>query len=276
MNEGSAAAPAPARRRKPHEPKPDWLKVQMPGGEDFQRLKKGLRSGKLATVCEEAKCPNIGECWGGKKETATATIMVMGDTCTRGCRFCNVKTARNPAPINPDEARSTAENIASWDVGYVVITSVDRDDIPDGGASHFAEVIRTAKRLNPSLLLECLTPDFNGTSGLAGVHLVATSGLDVYAHNIETVQRLQSTVRDRRAGYAESFRVLEHARAAREGHVQGPVVTKTSIMLGCGEEEAEVTQTMRDALDAGVEIFTLGEKGRRKRGVRRKKEGTRG
>lgn len=256
MDEGGAA---PDRRRKPHQPKPNWLKVPMPGGADFQRLKKGLRSGKLATVCEEAKCPNIGECWGGKKETATATIMVMGDTCTRGCRFCNVKTARNPAPINPDEARSTAETIASWDVGYVVITSVDRDDIPDGGASHFAEVIRTAKRLNPALLLECLTPDFNGTSGLAGVHLVATSGLDVYAHNIETVQRLQSTVRDRRAGYAESFRVLEHARAAREGHAQGPVVTKTSIMLGCGEEPAEVTQTMRDALDAGVEIFTLGK-----------------
>ena len=250
--------PAP-RRRTTHQPKPDWLKVQMPGGEEFQRLKRGLRAGKLATVCEEAKCPNIGECWGGKKETATATIMVMGDTCTRGCRFCNVKTARNPPPINPGEARATAENIASWDVGYVVITSVDRDDLPDGGASHFAEVIRTAKQLNPSLMLECLTPDFNGTSGLDGVATVATSGLDVYAHNIETVRRLQSKVRDRRAGYVESFRVLEHAKAVREQHEQGPLVTKTSIMLGCGEEPEEVRQTMRDALNAGVEIFTLGK-----------------
>ena len=181
---GDGDPPPPVRRKKPpHEKKPDWLKVQMPGGEDFQRLKKGLRKGGLATVCEEAKCPNIGECWGGKKETATATIMVMGDTCTRGCRFCNVKTARNPAPINPGEARSTAENIAAWDVGYVVITSVDRDDIPDGGASHFAEVIRTAKQLNPKLLLECLTPDFNGTAGLAGVELVATRcGCEYYIY----------------------------------------------------------------------------------------------
>ena len=187
-------------RRKQTEPKPDWLRVAKPGGAEYNRIRKGLRGSKLASVCEEAKCPNIGECWGGKKGTATATIMVMGDTCTRGCRFCNVKTSRTPPALDPLEAAHTAENIASWGVDYVVITSVDRDDIPDGGAGHFAEVVRRTKAIRSSLLLECLTPDFNGTSGLDGVATVATSGLDVYAHNIETVERLQSTVRDRRAG----------------------------------------------------------------------------
>lgn len=249
-----AAAAAPARRRKEHVRHPEWLKAPMAGGDDYQRIKKSLKSSKLATVCQEARCPNIGECWGGKEGTATATIMVMGDTCTRGCRFCNVKTSRNPPPLMDDEAEQVAANIASWGVGYVVITSVDRDDIPDGGASHFASVVREAKRLNPKLLLECLTPDFNGTSGLDGVATVATSGLDVYAHNIETVERLQKSVRDHRAGYRESFGVLEHAR-----RVKPSLVTKTSIMLGCGEEEAEVRQAMRDARSAGVEIFTLGQ-----------------
>ena len=241
-------------RRKQVEPKPDWLRVAKPGGAEYNRIRKGLRGSKLASVCEEAKCPNIGECWGGKKGTATATIMVMGDTCTRGCRFCNVKTSRTPPELDPLEAAHTAENIASWGVDYVVITSVDRDDIPDGGAGHFAEVVRRAKAIRSSLLLECLTPDFNGTSGLDGVATVATSGLDVYAHNIETVERLQSTVRDRRAGYAESIAVLEHAKK-----VAPKLVTKTSIMLGHGEEDAEVRQTMRDMLNAGVEIFTLGQ-----------------
>lgn len=181
-------------RRKEREPKPEWLRVQRPGGEDYMRLKKGLRKSKLATVCEEARCPNIGECWGGKKGTATATIMIMGDTCTRGCRFCNVKTSRNPPPIAADEPEEVGDNIASWGVDYVVITSVDRDDLPDGGSSHFARVVRRVKHQNPSMRLECLTPDFNGTSGLHGVAEVALSGLDVYAHNVETVERLQSTV----------------------------------------------------------------------------------
>ncbi len=241
------------RRRKPHVRHPEWLRVPMPGGDDFHRIRRGLRQGKLATVCEEAKCPNIGECWGGKKGTATATIMVMGDTCTRGCRFCNVKTSRSPPPIAADEPEKTADEIASWEVDYVVITSVDRDDMPDGGADHFARVVRRVKSVKPSMRLECLTPDFNGTSGLDGVELVARSGLDVYAHNIETVPRLQASVRDRRAGWAQSLGVLEHAKRASPG-----LVTKTSIMLGLGEEQHEVRQAMRDCLDAGVEIFTLG------------------
>jgi lipoic acid synthetase len=228
--------------------------VQRPGGEDYMRIRKSLRSSKLATVCEEARCPNIGECWSSKKGAATATIMVLGDTCTRGCRFCNVKTDRAPPLPAADEPEKTAEAIASWNVDYVVITSVDRDDIPDGGAEHFARVVRRVKQLRPEMRLECLTPDFNGTSGLEGVATVANAGLDVYAHNIETVERLQKSVRDRRAGYAESIAVLEHAKAANP-----KVATKSSIMLGLGEEAAEVRQTMRDLRDAGVDIFTLGQ-----------------
>ncbi|KAL1507655.1 hypothetical protein AB1Y20_007272 [Prymnesium parvum] len=242
------------RVRKPVERKPEWLRVPMAGGEEYQRLKNSLRSKKLATVCEEARCPNIGECWGGKKGTATATIMIMGDTCTRGCRFCNVKTSRAPPLPAEDEPENTADEIASWEVDYVVITSVDRDDLPDGGAEHYARVVRRVKARKPSMRIECLTPDFNGRSGLDGVALVARSGLDVYAHNIETVERLQKTVRDRRAGYAESMAVLEAAKRANPD-----VVTKSSIMLGLGEEAHEVRQVMRDMLDRGVEIFTLGQ-----------------
>jgi lipoic acid synthetase len=171
-----------------------------------------------------------------------------------GCRFCNVKTSRAPPLPADDEPEKTAEAIASWAVDYVVITSVDRDDIFDGGAEHYARVVRRVKELKPEMRLECLTPDFNGTSGLAGVATVATAGLDVYAHNIETVERLQSVVRDRRAGYRESIGVLEHAKK-----VNPRVVTKTSIMLGLGEEAHEIRQTMRDMRDAGVEIFTLGQ-----------------
>jgi len=247
------AEPAKNRVAK-HTRHPEWLKVQRPGGEDYMRIRNGLRASKLATVCEEARCPNIGECWSSQKGAATATIMVLGDTCTRGCRFCNVKTSRKPPRPADDEPEKTAEAIASWTVDYVVITSVDRDDIFDGGADHYARVVRRVKEIKPSMRLECLTPDFNGTSGLDGVAKVATAGLDVYAHNIETVERLQSIVRDRRAGYRESIGVLEHARKMNPN-----VVTKTSIMLGFGETPDEIRQTMRDMRDAGVEIFTLGQ-----------------
>ena len=199
-----------------------------PGGAEYNRIRKGLRGSKLASVCEEAKCPNIGECWGGKKGTATATIMVMGDTCTRGCRFCNVKTSRTPPALDPLEAAHTAENIASWGVDYVVITSVDRDDIPDGGAGHFAEVVRRTKAIRSSLLLECLTPDFNGTSGLDGVakHLGS--------------RRLCAQHRDRRASAEHGARPpgLRSRGGAEHAKKVPKLVTKTSIMLGHGEEDA--------------------------------------
>ena len=231
--------------------KPPWLRQRAPGGDRYEYLTSGLKDLKLATVCEEAMCPNLGECWNG--DTGTATIMILGDTCTRGCRFCAVNTASTPPPPDEMEPENTAKAIAEWGVGYVVLTSVDRDDIPDGGAEHFARTVRTLKALKPEILAECLTPDFQGDEG-AVTHL-ANSGLDVFAHNIETVERLQKRVRDPRAGYDQSLGVLRHAKAT------GPegLVTKTSIMLGLGESDEEIAQTMRDCKDAGVDIFTLGQ-----------------
>jgi lipoic acid synthetase len=167
---------------KKHLPKPAWLKADPPNGENYHRLKETVRSLKLATVCEEARCPNIGECWGGAKGTATATIMIMGDTCTRGCAFCSVKTSRKPAALDPDEPNHVAEAIQSWGLDYVVLTSVDRDDLEDQGANHFAQTVRNLKEKVPKLLVECLTPDFRGNLDLVSV--VAQSGLNVYAHNV--------------------------------------------------------------------------------------------
>ena len=170
--------------------KPDWLKREVPGGENYTRIKSKLRELKLHTVCEEARCPNIGECWGGgEDQTATATIMLMGDTCTRGCRFCAVKTSRAPPPLDPNEPANTAKAVADWGIDYVVLTSVDRDDLPDGGAAHIAETIQGLKReTGGRLLVEALVPDFAGNED--SIKLVAASGLDVYAHNIETVSHL--------------------------------------------------------------------------------------
>ena len=170
--------------------KPDWLKREVPGGENYTRIKSKLRELKLHTVCEEARCPNIGECWGGgEDQTATATIMLMGDTCTRGCRFCAVKTSRAPPPLDPNEPANTAKAVADWGIDYVVLTSVDRDDLPDGGAAHIAETIQGLKReTGGRLLVEALVPDFAGNED--SIKLVAASGLDVYAHNIETVGHL--------------------------------------------------------------------------------------
>jgi lipoic acid synthetase len=212
---------------------------------------------KLATVCEEAKCPNIGECWGGgdgleEDRVATATVMLMGDTCTRGCRFCSVKTSRNPAALDPDEPQNTAEAVRDWGLDYVVLTSVDRDDVPDGGADHIATTIERLKAETPGLMVECLTPDFGGVR--TDVERVALSGLDVYAHNVETVERLQRRVRDPRAYYSQTLGVLEWAKAA-----QPSLVTKTSIMLGLGETPQELRQTMLDLRGVGVDILTLGQ-----------------
>lgn len=233
--------------------KPPWLKAEAPSGANYERLRDTVRSLKLATVCEEARCPNIGECWGGGKNgVATATIMIMGDTCTRGCSFCNVKTSRHPAPLDPEEPRKVSEAIASWGLDYVVLTSVDRDELPDQGSHHFAETVRGIKQRNSKILVECLTPDFRGEKDL--IARVATSGLDVYAHNVETVERLQRRVRDYRAGYQQSLDVLRHAKAVKPG-----LVTKTSIMLGLGEEDEEVKRTLADLREANVDVVTLGQ-----------------
>nr|XP_032811157.1 lipoyl synthase, mitochondrial isoform X1 [Petromyzon marinus] len=232
---------------------PPWLKTKIPVGKNYNRLKNTLRELNLHTVCEEARCPNIGECWGGGEyATATATIMLMGDTCTRGCRFCSVKTARAPPPLDPAEPHKTAHAIAAWGLDYVVLTSVDRDDISDGGAAHIAETIRHLKEKKPELLVECLTPDFRGD--LAAVATVASSGLDVYAHNVETVRELQRKARDPRANIDQSLSVLRHAKA-----VQPSLLTKTSIMLGLGETDEQVISTMKEIRDAGVDCLTLGQ-----------------
>nr|XP_057944629.1 lipoyl synthase, mitochondrial [Doryrhamphus excisus] len=232
---------------------PPWLKTEIPIGKNYNRLKNTLRDLNLHTVCEEARCPNIGECWGGGEySTATATIMLMGDTCTRGCRFCSVKTARLPPPLDPEEPYNTAKAIAAWGLDYVVLTSVDRDDIADGGATHFAMTVSYLKERNPLILVECLTPDFRGD--LAAVEKIALSGLDVYAHNVETVRELQRHVRDPRANFDQSLSVLKHAKK-----VNPSVLTKTSIMLGLGETDQQIHNTLTTLREAGVDCLTLGQ-----------------
>lgn len=240
----------PAGRRKTITRLPPWLKTDLPNpgnNENLRKIKSDLRGLGLHTVCEEARCPNLSECWGGSsRAAATATIMLMGDTCTRGCRFCSVKTGSAPAPLDPHEPENTAEALARWGLGYVVLTSVDRDDLADGGAHHFAETIRRIKTKKSSLLVEALTGDFGGDLDM--VQVVAESGLDVYAHNIETVEGLTPYVRDRRATFRQSLKVLAHAKSVRgNGGVDEPggLITKTSIMLGLGEQEDELWDALR-------------------------------
>jgi len=232
--------------------KPDWLKVKPAGDhaleQEYIRLKDTLRGLNLHTVCEEARCPNIGECWGG----GTATIMLMGDTCTRGCRFCSIKTSKTPPPLDIEEPEKVSTAVAKWGLTYIVLTSVDRDDLLDGGASHLASTVKLLKQKQPDLLVELLSPDFGGN--LSSVNLVVNSGLDVFAHNVETVRRLQHVVRDRRANYQQSLSVLESAKSMNSG-----VFTKTSIMLGAGETHQEIYRTLLDLRNVGVDIVTFGQ-----------------
>jgi len=250
------AVVGPAGRQRTVTRLPEWLKTPLPApgsNAGYARIKADLRGLGLHTVCEEARCPNVGECWGGSsRAAATATIMLMGDTCTRGCRFCSVKTSRAPAPLDPHEPENTAEALARWGLGYVVLTSVDRDDLADGGARHFAETVRRIKAKKPDLLVEALTGDFAGDLDM--VALVAQSGLDVYAHNVETVEELTPFVRDRRATFRQSLRVLAHVKAVKG---REDIITKTSIMLGLGETEDQLWEALRgefspSAQDAGI------------------------
>ncbi|CAD6931951.1 unnamed protein product [Tilletia controversa] len=233
---------------------PSHLKTPIPRGQSYTRIKQDLRGLKLATVCEEAKCPNIGECWGGGKEKATATIMIMGDTCTRACRFCSVKTSRAPAALDPHEPANTAEAIARWGLGYIVLTSVDRDDVSDGGSSHIAQTITEIKRKSPKILVECLSPDFVGRKEDVA-RVAGNVDLDVFAHNIETVEALTPMVRDRRAKYRQTLEVLRYAKEIGKPSL----ITKTSIMLGCGEADEEVLQTLKDLRSVGVDVVTFGQ-----------------
>jgi lipoic acid synthetase len=228
--------------------KPPWLKVRAPGGEDYGRLKQQLRGLGLHTVCEEAQCPNIGECWGG----GTATVMILGELCTRGCKFCAVKAGSPKGVVDPDEPAKVASAIASWGIRYVVITSVDRDDLEDQGSGHFAETVRRLRAEAPALHVEVLTPDFRGDE--ACVARVLDAGPHVFAHNVETVERLQPSVRDARCGYQQSLGVLRSAKRLRPG-----IFTKSSIMLGLGERDEEVEQALRDLRAAGVDFVTLGQ-----------------
>jgi lipoyl synthase len=242
-------APAAGPSGKPR--LPDWFKVKAPGGQAYAAIKQALRERGLSTVCEEARCPNLAECWsGGKSGKGTATIMVMGGTCTRACRFCSVPTGK-PGPLDPEEPRKSAETVGIMGVGYVVITSVDRDDLPDRGADHFARVIERCKADHPDVLVEVLTPDFAGNPDAP--RRILDAGPDVVAHNIESVRRLTPLVRDRRAAYDQSLAVLRGYKQA------GARYTKTSLMVGFGETEAEVEETLRDLREAGVDIVTFGQ-----------------
>nr|CAD7601336.1 unnamed protein product [Timema genevievae] len=232
---------------------PPWLKTNIPTGTNYSRIKDQLRKLNLHTVCEEARCPNIGECWGGGEHgTATATIMLLGDTCTRGCRFCSVKTSRAPPPPDPNEPLNTATAIATWGLDYVVLTSVDRDDLPDGGSKHFAQTVQEIKNQNSNIMVECLVPDFRGE--LTAVETIVNCGLDVFAHNIETVEVLTPFVRDRRARYRQSLTVLQNAKKFNSN-----LITKSSIMLGLGETDEQVYQTLTDLHSSGVDCVTLGQ-----------------
>jgi lipoic acid synthetase len=228
--------------------KPPWLKVRMPGSPRYHDIKQRARELRLSTVCEEARCPNIGECWGG----GTATFMVMGHVCTRGCRFCAVTTRRKGVDLDPEEPVNVANAIAEMGLDYVVITSVDRDDLDDGGAGHFAACIRQTRLATPRTMVEVLVPDFAGNVGQ--ILTVVEAEPDVIAHNIETVPRLTPTVRDPRAGYQQSLGVLEAIKT-----IDSARFTKSSIMVGLGEEEAEVVQSMRDLRAVGVDFLTVGQ-----------------
>ncbi|HVC00797.1 MAG TPA: lipoyl synthase [Steroidobacteraceae bacterium] len=239
----AAASVAAATARKPA-----WLRARMPSGEGFAAVRKIVHEHRLSTVCEEAKCPNIGECW----NAGTATIMLMGSVCTRACRFCSVDTGNPRGWLDPQEPANAAHSVALMNLRYVVLTSVDRDDLPDGGAAHYAATVRAIKRLNPGTAVEALTPDFRGS--LEDVRTVLDSQPEVFAQNVETVARLTHPVRDPRAGYAQTLRVLAQAKAHRPA-----VLTKTSLMLGLGETDAEIDATMRDLRAAQVDLLTLGQ-----------------
>ncbi len=236
------------RAEGPRQRKPEWLRVRVQGGANFDRVQGIVREHRLATVCEEAKCPNMSECW----SSGTATIMLMGDVCTRACRFCAVNTGNPKGWLDPDEPANTARSVQLMKLRYVVLTSVNRDDLPDGGAGHYADCVRQVKALNPHTAVEALTPDFLGV--LADVETVLDSGIEVFAQNVETVRRLTHPVRDPRASYEQTLAVLAHARQYRPD-----VLTKTSLMLGLGETEEEILEAMDDLRAASVDILTFGQ-----------------
>lgn len=225
---------------------PDWIKVRAPGSPNYLRLKRILREHTLHTVCEEARCPNIGECWGHN----TATFLILGDICTRGCRFCAIGKGR-PGPLDPEEPKNVARAVKELGLNHIVVTSVDRDDLPDGGSAHFAETVLRIKEFNPAIRVEVLIPDFKGD--LKAVETVVCSGIDVLNHNVETVPRLYRKVRPGSV-YERSLAVLRAGKKTRP-----ELLTKSGLMLGVGETRVEVMTTLEDLRQAGCDIVTLGQ-----------------
>jgi lipoic acid synthetase len=250
MAEPTQPTPAALDADKPSESrkKPDWLRVRLPGGERYNKLKATFRSLDLNTVCEEARCPNVGECWG----EGTATIMILGETCTRGCRFCAVNTGDPGGLTDPREPENTGVALAKLDLSYVVLTMVDRDDLLDGGAAHVALTVQRIKHHSPKLLVETLVGDFQGQR--RDVVTLAEEGRpDVFAHNVEVVPALQRKMRDARCSWERSIEVLRWAKEA------GSAVTKSSLMVGCGETEDDVLSAMQSLRDAQVDVLTIGQ-----------------
>ena len=229
--------------------KPEWLKIKVSANDNFSNIKNTLKQHNLHTVCEEAHCPNISECWSG----GTATFMLMGDMCTRGCKFCAVKTGNPMQKLDEEEPKKLAQALKEIKLlDYVVLTSVNRDDLVDGGSGHFAECIREIKKAYPEIIVEVLIPDFNGS--IESLNKIVDAKPEVIAHNIETVERLQKKVRDVRANYKQSLSVLENVKK-----LNPKIYTKSSIMLGLGETGEEVIQSMKDLIEINADILTIGQ-----------------
>ena len=250
-------------QQKESMPKPPWMRIRPPSTDQFVNIKKLLKEKNLNTVCVEARCPNISECWSGEKDPTTgkarggtATFMIMGDTCTRACRFCMVKSGNPKRILDPKEPQNLVEAVEIMGLDYVVITCVTRDDLPDGGASHWVACLDALKKAHPNLLIELLTSDFDGN--LEAAEKVLDAKPHVFGHNLETIERLQLGVRDPRANYQKSLSILEHVKKTAIAKGQ-KIYTKTSLMLGLGETEEEVIQTMKDARAIDVDIITFGQ-----------------
>lgn len=243
IKDGIKSSKADSQRLK----KPDFLRMRVRHSPKYESVKDIVKQHRLATVCEEAKCPNISECW----SAGTATIMLMGEVCTRACRFCSVNTGNPKGWLDAEEPENTAKAVQLMGLSYVVLTSVNRDDLPDGGAGHYAKTIKAVKRLNPDTGVEALTPDFLGLE--SAIDTLLDSGLDVFAQNVETVKRLTHPVRDPRAGYEQTLNVLKYAAQTSD------VITKTSLMLGLGETDDELLECMDDLRNASVDVLTLGQ-----------------
>ena len=232
----------------PNLKKPAWLRVKAEFNPNFHKIKSQVNEKKLNTVCEEAHCPNISECW----SAGTATFMLMGSVCTRACKFCSVDTGNPKGWLDLDEPMNTAKAVQVMGLKYVVLTSVNRDDLEDGGAKHFAQTVKLIKELNPGTAVEALTPDFKGLS--SSIDTLVNCGLEVFAQNIETVERLTHPVRDIRAGYKQTLDVLAESK-----RINPKVLTKTSLILGLGETDQEIEETMDDLIKNKVDILTLGQ-----------------